>query len=76
MKHQTYDLRGLDEKTRGLIVTTEVTAEVDNMLQGQPCSICREHFIGRAEADNAICSGTKPLTFAHEYCWNKGKNNE
>lgn len=66
MKHQTYDLRGLDEKTRGLIVTTEV----DNILQGQPCSICRGHFIGRAEADNAICSGTKPLTFAHENCWN------
>ncbi len=67
MKYQTYDLRGLDEKTRELIVNSEI----DNMLKGQSCSICGGHFIDRAEADNSICSEVKPLAFAHEYCWNK-----
>lgn len=69
MKYQKYDLQDLDESTHELIVRNEI----DTILTGKKCTICNEYFIGRQEKDKSVCSGTHPLTYAHEDCWEKDK---
>jgi hypothetical protein len=65
MKHQTYDLRGLDDHTRELIVDNEMYS----MLKNATCSICGGGFVGKHEINNAYCVGKHPLQVAHDYCW-------